>query len=164
MFQMMQSLLIKLGMLALTMGVVFWIGWQVPQATVKDAVSVAGTEAISLPIAAPGEVENKAAGQSVHRVVAAQTPVVVKDNRPDGAQHGLLDLNRASAQDLESLPGVGAVLAQRVIDYRKSIGRFQAVEELREVKGIGLKKFDRIKSLVTVAVSSQKGKPEKRPS
>jgi competence protein ComEA len=76
----------------------------------------------------------------------------------------LLDLNRASAEDLESLPGIGAVLAQRVIAYRKSVGRFQAVEELREVKGIGVKKFDRIKLLVMVAASGSKGKTEKQPS
>jgi competence protein ComEA len=62
------------------------------------------------------------------------------------------------------LPGIGAVLAQRMIAYRTSIGRFHAIEELREVKGIGSKKFDRIRPLVTVAVSSSKGKAEKHPS
>ncbi len=161
---MIQSLLIKLGMLAMTMGVVFWIGWQAPQATVKDMASVAGTEAGPLSIAAAGEVEKKRIDQSVRRAVAAKTPVVAKVMRSDTPHRGLLDLNRASAEDLESLPGVGAVLAQRVITYRKSVGRFERIEELREVKGIGSKKFDRIKPLVTVAASGSKGKTEKQPS
>lgn len=161
---MIQSLLVKLGMLAFTMGVVFWIGWQVPQATVKDGASVAGAEAIPLAVAVPGEVEKKGIDPSVDRAGAAKPPVTARVMRPDRAHRGLLDLNRASAEDLESLPGIGAVLAQRVITYRRSVGRFQAVEDLREVKGIGSKKFDRIKPLVTVAASGSKGKTEKQPS
>jgi len=164
MFQMMQSLLIKLGMLAMTMGVVFWIGWQAPQALVKDATSVPGMEAVSLPAAAVGERENKPIDQSVLRALSLK-PLVAAKGQPSGApQHRLLDLNRASAEDLESLPGIGPVLAQRVIAYRKSVGRFQEVEELREVKGVGLKKFERIKPLVTVATPGSKGKTEKHPS
>lgn len=160
---MIQSLLVKLAMLALTMGVVFWIGWQAPQATVKDTVSVVGTEAGPLSVTAPAEVENKVVDQSVHRVSVAKTPVATKITRPESPKRGLLNLNRASAEDLESLPGIGAVLAQRVIGYRKSVGQFQTVEELREVKGIGSKKFDRIKPLVTVATSGSKGNTEKHP-
>lgn len=164
MFQMMQSLLIKLGMLAVTMGVVFWIGWKAPQASVKDAVPVAGTAAVSLPVSTSDAAEKKVVDQSVHKMIAAKTPVAAKVMRPETPRRGLLDLNRASAEELESLPGIGAVLAQRVIAYRKSVGGFQAVEGLREVKGIGVKKFDRIKSLVTVAASGSKGRTEKQPS
>ena len=75
----------------------------------------------------------------------------------------VVDLNRATAKELESLPGIGAVLAERVIAYRQSVGRFQSVEDLREVAGIGSKKFDRLKPLVTVAAAETKGKQEKRP-
>jgi competence protein ComEA len=55
------------------------------------------------------------------------------------------------------------VLAERVIAYRESVGRFQSVEDLREVTGIGSKNFDRLKPLVTVARTDTKGKMEKRP-
>ena len=79
-------------------------------------------------------------------------------------QQQALDLNRASAADLEQLPGIGAVLAQRMITYRQSHGGFQTVEELRQVKGIGRKKLDRVRPLVTVAVPGSKGKMEKHPS
>jgi competence protein ComEA len=73
------------------------------------------------------------------------------------AEQHLLDLNRASTGELEGLPGIGAVLAQRVIAFRTSAGGFRTVEDLREVKGIGSKKFDRIKSLVTVSASRSHG-------
>ncbi len=79
------------------------------------------------------------------------------------AQPHVVDLNSATAQELESLPGIGAVLAERVIAYRKSVGRFRTVEDLREVAGIGSKKFDRLKPLVTVAAAETKRNTEKRP-
>ncbi|RZS89751.1 competence protein ComEA [Motilibacter rhizosphaerae] len=50
---------------------------------------------------------------------------------------GLLDLNAATAGDLDGLPGVGPVLAQRILDWRTAHGRFSSVDELREVGGIG---------------------------
>jgi competence protein ComEA len=74
-----------------------------------------------------------------------------------------VDLNQATAKELESLPGIGAVLAERVIAYRNSVGRFRTVEDLREVAGIGSKKFDRLKPLVTVAAAGTKREAEKRP-
>ncbi|MBU6244766.1 MAG: ComEA family DNA-binding protein [Actinomycetales bacterium] len=50
---------------------------------------------------------------------------------------GGIDLNRASASDLEALPGVGPVLAQRIVDWRTANGPFRSVDELGEVSGIG---------------------------
>jgi competence protein ComEA len=55
-----------------------------------------------------------------------------------GAAAGVpVDLNRATLADLDALPGIGPVLAQRILDWRQANGRFSAVEELGEVKGIG---------------------------
>jgi len=50
---------------------------------------------------------------------------------------GLLDLNLASASELDALPGIGPVLAQRIVDWRTENGRFASVDQLREVTGIG---------------------------
>jgi competence protein ComEA len=50
---------------------------------------------------------------------------------------GTVDLNAASAADLEALPGVGPVLAQRIFDYRETHGPFATVEDLLDVPGIG---------------------------
>jgi len=62
----------------------------------------------------------------------------------------LININTATADQLDVLPGVGEVLAQRIIDYRKSKGNFSSVEQLRNVEGIGPKKFEQIKDKVTV--------------
>jgi len=58
-----------------------------------------------------------------------------------GAAGGLLDLNTATLEQLDELPGVGPVLAQRILDWRAEHGRFSSVDELQEVPGIGPAKF-----------------------
>jgi competence protein ComEA len=61
-----------------------------------------------------------------------------------------VDLNTATVEQLDTLPGLGPVLAQRIIEYRSSRGRFESVEELREVTGIGERKFADLRDRVTV--------------
>ena len=61
-----------------------------------------------------------------------------------------VDLNTASLEQLDGLPGVGPVLAQRIVDWRTAHGRFESVDQLREVSGIGPSKFEDIRGLVTV--------------
>jgi len=67
-----------------------------------------------------------------------------------GAGNGLVNLNTASQADLEELPGVGPVLAQRILDWRTEHGRFTTVDELGEVSGIGEKTFAQLQPKVTV--------------
>jgi competence protein ComEA len=67
-----------------------------------------------------------------------------------GAGSGLVNLNTASQADLEELPGVGPVLAQRILDWRTEHGRFTTVDELGEVSGIGEKTFAQLQPKVTV--------------
>ena len=67
-----------------------------------------------------------------------------------GGAAGPLDLNAATLEQLDSLPGVGPVLAQRILDWRLAHGRFSTVGELREVGGIGAKKFADIEPKVRV--------------
>ena len=59
-----------------------------------------------------------------------------------------IDLNRAGAAELGALPGIGPVLARRIVDYRDSHGGFHAVEELLAVRGIGPHLFERIRPYV----------------
>ncbi len=62
-----------------------------------------------------------------------------------------LDLNTATAEDLEALPGIGPALAQRIIQHRQSRGSYKKVEDLLAVYGIGQKKLVQLKPLVTVS-------------
>jgi competence protein ComEA len=61
-----------------------------------------------------------------------------------------LNLNTATAAQLETLPGIGPALAARILEQRQKAGGFKKVEELMNVKGIGEKAFLKIKPLVTV--------------
>ena len=61
-----------------------------------------------------------------------------------------VDLNTATARQLMSLPGIGPVTADRILDYRKTNGPFQTVEELTKVKSIGEKKLQRIRQFITI--------------
>jgi competence protein ComEA len=63
---------------------------------------------------------------------------------------GKVDLNRATLEQLDTLPGVGPVTAQRILDWRAAHGRFTAVEQLREIEGIGERRFGQLKGQVTV--------------
>jgi competence protein ComEA len=67
-----------------------------------------------------------------------------------GAGPAVVDLNAATASDLDSLPGVGPVMAGRILDWRTAHGRFTSVDQLREVSGIGARTFERLKPHVRV--------------
>ena len=66
------------------------------------------------------------------------------------ASGGLVDINTATATQLDALPGIGPALAQRIIDYRTQHGAFRSVNQLEQVPGIGDSKFADIKDLVTI--------------
>lgn len=61
-----------------------------------------------------------------------------------------LDINRASIAQLDTLPGIGPVTAQRIIDYRTKVGRINTVDELKKISGLGGAKFEEIKNLLRV--------------
>jgi competence protein ComEA len=79
-------------------------------------------------------------------VVQAQgTPAVTQDSRT-----APLNLNVATAAELERLPGVGPAMAARIVEYRQKNGPFKKVEDLMNVKGIGEKTFLNLKPMITV--------------
>ena len=67
-----------------------------------------------------------------------------------GASTGKVDLNAATVEQLDALPGVGPVMAQRILEWRTRHGRFTRVEQLREIEGIGERRFAQLRELVTV--------------
>lgn len=80
---------------------------------------------------------------------AAPGPSGQKPAKASGG--GPVDLNTATAAELDALPGIGPVLAQRIVDWRTEHGRFASVDQLREVTGIGESKFRDLQPAVTVS-------------
>ena len=70
--------------------------------------------------------------------------------RPGSAADARVDLNAADVGALDALPGIGPVLAQKIVDWRTEHGRFASVDQLREVGGIGESKFAALKNKVRV--------------
>ena len=141
---MLSSFLIKLSMMVVTMALVFWIGWSVPQSRHGEDLlgrgSVQSAKLDSQRATGPAALTADAAEQRSRRSASVK-----------------LDLNMATEQEIESLPGIGPVLAGRIVEYRQSRGAFHTVDQLRHVKGIGKKKFDRIRMLVNVSTPPGSG-------
>jgi len=82
---------------------------------------------------------------------SAESPVQTADQagapRNDG---GRININSASHAELMDLPGIGTVLAGRIIEYRSMNGPFASIEEIRNVSGIGEKRFETIRDKITV--------------
>jgi len=62
----------------------------------------------------------------------------------------LININTASLEELDSLPGIGPTTAQRIIDYRTTNGPFTEIDQIMDVSGIGPATYDEIKDLITV--------------
>jgi competence protein ComEA len=68
----------------------------------------------------------------------------------DSEEAKKVNLNTATIDELDQLPGVGEVIARRIISYRQKHGRFQSIDELKEIEGIGPKKFEDMKNSVEI--------------
>lgn len=128
-----------------------------PGARVRDAVGKAGGALPGADLAAVNLARVVVDGEQVRlpRPGEAASAPDAPSGGPDGAgapgsAGGLVNLNTASESALEELPGVGPVLAQRIIDWRTEHGRFTSVDELAEVSGIGEKIFAQLQGKVTV--------------
>lgn len=68
---------------------------------------------------------------------------------------GIVNINTASAADLEGLPGIGAKTAARIVEYRQKNGPFKKIEELMNVRGVGEKNFLKLKPQITVTTKAE---------
>ncbi|MGH1523221.1 helix-hairpin-helix domain-containing protein [Leifsonia sp. L25] len=122
-------------------------------ARVVDAVEAAGGFAEGADPAGVNLARRVHDGEQLRAPLVGEA--VPADAGPDtaggaAADGALVDLNTASTTQLETLPRIGPAMAQRIVDWRTSNGRFGAVTDLLKVTGIGQKLFDGIKDKVTV--------------
>ena len=78
-----------------------------------------------------------------------------------------ININTATKDELVALPGIGPAKAQAIVDYRKAHGPFKTVDDLKDVKGIGAKRFEKLKPELTVtgpALAKAAGKPDAKPA
>jgi competence protein ComEA len=73
-----------------------------------------------------------------------------------GSALAAINLNTATRDELIALPGIGPAKAQAILDYRSAHGPFKSVEELKDVKGIGAKRFEKLKGDLTVGGAAGK--------
>ncbi len=81
---------------------------------------------------------------------AEETGIRPASGRPPAAPRLALDVNTAAAADLEALPGIGPVLAGRIVEHRRTHGRFERLEDLLEVEGVGPRLLERLRPLLRV--------------
>jgi comEA protein len=113
----------------------FTSSWRTAMRRILIAIAILATVGVAHPsIAAPQAA--KAGASAAKAKATASNPV---------------NLNSASVAQLQTLPGIGASAAQRIIEYRQKNGSFKKIEELMNVKGIGEKSFLKLKPLITVA-------------
>nr|WP_230860720.1 ComEA family DNA-binding protein [Actinoplanes aureus] len=125
-----------------------------PGARVADALTAAGGAEPGVDVAMLNLARRVTDGELIMVGVAAAPGAPVPGSGVSGAAPGapgaLVNLNTATLADLDALPGVGPVLAQRILDARDAQGGFRAVGDLRKVDGIGDARFEQLKDLVTV--------------
>lgn len=86
----------------------------------------------------------------VPRKSASPLLLAADQNVATSSRPALININTASAQELDRLPKIGPATAQQIVDYRTRHGPFKAKDEIMQVKGIGPATFDQIKDLITV--------------
>jgi competence protein ComEA len=120
-------------------------------ARVADAIAAAGG---LLPEADATSVNLAAVVSDGEQIAVGVPGAAVVDGAPGaataGSGSGPVDLNAATAADLDALPGIGPVLAQRIVEHRERSGPFRSVEQLDDVPGIGPATYAELAELVAV--------------
>lgn len=132
---------------------VLWVGWAPPPMVYYDRVALAPvpeqlrvrqlSSAPTTEVSTPDGLERSAVEREAN-------------NLPLADRSFLIDLNLGSRSALESLPGIGRTLADRIVSYRSIHGTFKHVDDVMKVSGIGKKRLQRLEPFVTVNVQSEK--------
>jgi competence protein ComEA len=124
-----------------------------PGSIVKDAVAAAGGTLPGADLVRINLAQQLFDQQQIHVSRAGETPPPVSSPAQvqfPSSQSDCVDINSATLEELDGLPGIGPVYGQRIIEYRTAQGRLQNVEELIQIKGIGPATLEKIRDLVCV--------------
>lgn len=119
-----------------------------PGARVADAIAAAGGVLPGTSLGLLNLARKVVDGELI--VVGAPAGIDPAGAAPSPGSGARLSLNAATVAQLDGLPGIGPVLAQRIVDFRTSRGGFRSVDQLREVDGVGESRYQRLKDLVTL--------------
>jgi competence protein ComEA len=127
---------------------------------VADAIEQAGGATVNADLDALNLAEPLTDGQKIYvpRKGEVPAPLTVSSARASKASppektatvQFPINLNTATAEQLEAIPGIGPTLAQRIVEYRQTHGKFQSVDDLLEVQGIGQKRLENMRPYVIV--------------
>jgi len=125
-----------------------------------------GSHGVGLSISSPGQIEQEipaapdtshsagdlspGAGDTANSNGVTQTGKIPETAGAPRDGDGKININLAAQSELMDLPGIGSVLASRIVDYRRQHGAFTSIEDIRSVSGIGEKRYDTIKDKITV--------------
>ncbi len=128
-------------------GILFYNAFFIPDISIPSVIYVdSTTDEISSaenPTSAPGSEKYSSAGSSSTSNSTSEPST--------GSSSGKVNINTATAEELdEKLTGVGPAIAKRIVDYRNSVGKFNSIEEIMNVSGIGEKTFEKFKDLIFV--------------
>ena len=76
--------------------------------------------------------------------------IIEEETISKNKEESSLNINKATKEELQNLPGIGQELASRIVDYREQNGKFSNIEDIKNVSGIGESKFEKIKDLITI--------------
>lgn len=104
---------------------------------------------IHIPTKQEKEEEKKLITKESGVSVNEQSKVVEEENTKNNA-NGKININKATQTQLETLPGIGPSTSSKILSYRKEVGKFKSIDEIKEVSGIGEAKFNKIKDLIEI--------------
>jgi len=90
------------------------------------------------------------AGMTYNLLLHPANLALAETSKASAQASQLVSINQASAEELESVKGVGPALAERIVDYRAANGKFKSLDQLKEVKGIGEAKLSKMKEQITL--------------
>jgi competence protein ComEA len=121
-----------------------------PGSIVEDAVEAAGGATDDADLECINLAQELADQQHVHVPRAGEESPPPALSGGQAAGDHAININTATASELEELPGIGPVMAARIVDFREANGPFAGVEDIQDVVGIGPATFDGLKDLIAV--------------